>query len=80
MSIEKEYECETKNSPFLIRLTKNKKIKSINYTEEFKLWREKRTNKVDADRCSLFHPIRGVCGAGNPNICGHCGKHKNEHD
>jgi hypothetical protein len=49
MSIEKEYECETKNSPFLIRLTKNKKIKSINYTEEFKLWREKRTNKVDAE-------------------------------
>ena len=37
-------------------------------------------NHVDADQCSLFHPIRGVCGAGSPDICGHCGKYKNEHD
>ena len=37
-------------------------------------------NKEVADRCSLFHPIRGICGAGDPNICGHCGKHRDEHD
>lgn len=36
-------------------------------------------NKEVEERCSLFHPLRGVCGAEDPNTCGHCGRPKNEH-
>ena len=46
----KEYKRDTGKNPLIIGLTRTNKVKFVHYTEDFKLWREKRAKNTVEDR------------------------------